>query len=47
MEMMNLKTEKINPLGGCLPIVVQDSGVYRAFTGLCSVRWRCVTRPGF
>jgi len=42
VEMMNLyKTEKINPLGGCLPIVIQIPvfiALYRALLGAVEMR---------
>jgi YidC/Oxa1 family membrane protein insertase len=45
-EMMNLyKTEKINPLGGCLPILVQIP-VFIALYWACSAPSRCAMRRG-
>jgi membrane protein insertase Oxa1/YidC/SpoIIIJ len=45
--MMELyRTEKINPLGGCLPILVQIRCSSRS-TGCCSPRSSCATRRGW
>jgi len=38
------KKEKINPLGGCLPILVQIP-VFIAFIGYCWKVWKCVRHP--
>jgi YidC/Oxa1 family membrane protein insertase len=45
-EMMKLyQTEKVNPLGGCLPILIQIP-VFIASTGCCSVPSKCATHRG-
>jgi membrane protein insertase Oxa1/YidC/SpoIIIJ len=44
VKMMEMyKQEKINPLGGCLPILVADPGVHRALLGAPSPRSSCAT----
>jgi len=46
-QMMELyKREKINPVAGCLPIVVQIPSSSR-FTGYCSRASRCARRPSW
>jgi len=40
------KTEKINPLGGCLPILIQIP-VFIALYWCCWRRWKCAAHPGW
>lgn len=48
MEMMNLyKSEKINPLGGCLPIVIPNPCVIALYWALLGAVKECAMRPGF
>jgi YidC/Oxa1 family membrane protein insertase len=38
------KQEKVNPLAGCLPMIIQMP-VFLAFYGCCSKAWKCARRP--
>jgi YidC/Oxa1 family membrane protein insertase len=45
-EMMRIyREEKVNPMGGCFPIMIQIPCSLRC-TGCCCPAWRCAMRPG-
>ncbi|MBO1925918.1 YidC/Oxa1 family membrane protein insertase [Staphylococcus epidermidis] len=40
------REEKVNPMGGCFPILIQIPVFMATCTGCCSPAWKFAMRPG-